>query len=62
MGDLKKKLQNAEDRLSAAEMSGSWCAYQNEWTSAYADVIRFDHIFHEDSNMNSHPLNTGTGI
>ena len=65
MGDIKKKLAeekifSAKRRLSAAEMSGSWCASQDRWSTESA-VITFDNILHEDSNMNRNALNTGTG-
>ena len=53
MGDLKK-------RLSAAEMSGSWCASKDRWTTSKA-VVTFNSIFHEDSSMNGNPLNKKTG-
>ena len=67
MGDLKKKLQiaeekivSAENRLSAAERYGSWCASRSRWTSPGA-VITYNYFIHEDSNMNSNALNRRTG-
>ena len=60
MSNAEGKIRSAENRLDAAERTGSWCAYQDKWTSRSA-VITYVKILHADSNINGNALNTRTG-
>ena len=54
--------QHKVDRkLSELSQTGSWCAYQNDWTRSSSDVVTYQKILHADSNMDSDALNVGNG-
>ena len=60
MSILKQKNQEQQSRMAELSHTGSWCAYQDGWTSRSA-VIKYDKIMIADSNMNGNALNSGNG-
>ena len=60
MSELKQKNQEQQSTISDLSHTGSWCAYQDWWTTNIA-VIKYDKILHADSNMNKNALNMGNG-
>ena len=60
MSILKQKYQEQHTRIADLSHTGSWCGYQNKWTSGYA-LITYDKILHMDSNINKNALNMGNG-
>ena len=57
----ERRISAAENRLDAAERSGSWCAYQDKWSSSSDGVITYNRLMHVDTNLNRNALNTRTG-
>ena len=57
----EEMIHSSENRLSAAERFGSWCAYQDGGWTYDNSVIIFNAILHADSNMNTSALNMETG-
>ena len=60
MSELKQRNQEQQSRIADLSHTGSWCAYQDEWTSGFT-LITYDKILHADSNMNRNALNMGNG-
>ena len=56
----EKKIRSAENRLSASEMYGIWCASRFKWNSGDAQIT-FDKNLLKHSNIRSNAINTGTG-
>ena len=56
----KQKYQEQQTTISDLSHTGSWCAYQNQWTSGNS-LINYDKIATADSNMNKNALNSGNG-
>ena len=60
MSILKQRDQEQQSRIADPSQTGSWCGYQNQWTSGHA-LITYDKILHMDSNINKNALNMGNG-
>ena len=47
-------------KMDDLSRTGSWCAYQDQWTSGNAKIT-FEKILHANSNMNRNALDAGSG-
>ena len=59
MSELKTEMSELKKKVADLSYTGSWCAYQNEWT--YHGPITYENILTADSNMNGNALNTRNG-
>ena len=58
--ELNQRSQAQQSRIANLSHTGTWCAYQDRWTTGFA-LINYDTILHADSNMIKNTLNVGNG-
>ena len=56
----ERKLSSAEVKIQSLSHTGSWCAYQHQWTSGNS-VITYQKLLHADSNIRKYSLSSQTG-
>ena len=58
---MKDQMERNSADITSLGARGSWCAFQDSWTSVR--TITYDRLTHSDTNMNvGSPLNRYTGI